>query len=208
MFSSAGNSTNSLNSFNTLDSTNLLSAEEMFSKISSRSGKVVDANFSKNSSDGKNLTIVSSNNDNTNNVDQTSEDNSNVSYIYHKKDDNEDTTILYGHSNDNEEDYIPLFEKKSANITGSFGALAAAVGASGNKVTKDQLITYLQKLMSDSTDAAENTTEITFLKNLIAKFSALSDGSTYITSFQGANEAQDYTTITSEQVTSPIDIRV
>ena len=82
------------------------------------------------------------------------------------------------------------------------------MGTSGAKITKEQLMTYLQSLTASESGGADNTAEITFLKNLIAKFNTLSDGSEYITSLQGANDAQDYSTVTTDQVTSPIDIRI
>lgn len=207
MLSSAGNSNNNLSNYASSNSTNLLSAEEMFRKISSGNGKIVDANFSKKSGNDKNWTVISPDKENTSTTEQIIKDDNKVSYLYQKnKDDDEELTIAYGQNSD-DEDYNPIADRK-ASVTTSFGALAAAVGANGNKITKEQLATYLQSLTSDAASAAENTTEITFLKNLIAKFSSLSDGSDYITSLQGVNDAQDYSTVTPEQVTSPIDIRV
>lgn len=100
----------------------------------------------------------------------------------------------------------PIYDGKVSFMINSFDSLVAAIGVSGNRLTKDQLIAYLQKLASESADS--NLKEISFLKNLVAKFETLSNGNNYISSFYGVNEAQDYSTITKEQVTSPIDIRI
>lgn len=108
----------------------------------------------------------------------------------------------------NESDYKLLSDKASASITNSFDALAAAVGGVGGRVTKDQLVSYLHSLTSDPSTSAENIQEITFLKGLIAQFDTISGSSGYITSLEGMSEPQDYKTVTKEQVTPPIDIRV
>ena len=99
-----------------------------------------------------------------------------------------------------------MYDGKVNSITTSFDALAAAVGASNDKVSKSQLVALLQSLVSDS--SSDNADEIAFVKNLIAKFDTISGGSSYITSFANVNEIQDYETITTEQVTPPIDIRI
>lgn len=114
--------------------------------------------------------------------------------------------IAYGsHQNDGSD--IEYGHDDTAVIT-SFDTLAAAVGASGNKITKDQLLSYLESLTSNIANSSANYTQITFLKNIIAKFDTLSDGGKYITSLDGVNEPQDYETVTPEQVTPPIDIRI
>lgn len=105
-------------------------------------------------------------------------------------------------------DYKLLSNKTSASIANSFDALAAAVGGVGGRVTKDQLISYLHSLTSDPSVSAENVETVTFLKGLIAQFDTLSGNGSYITSLAGAREPQDYTTVTVDQVTSPIDVRV
>lgn len=109
---------------------------------------------------------------------------------------------------ESEGDYLYNSDGKAGSITNSFDALAAAVGGVGGKVTKDQLVSYLHSLTSSPKVSAENLQEVTFIKGLIAQFDTLSENGTYITSFVGVNEPQDYTTVTSEQVTPPIDIRV
>lgn len=114
--------------------------------------------------------------------------------------------IAYG-SNQNDGSEFEYGHDTSTIIT-SFDTLAAAVGASGNKITKDQLLSYLESLTSDIANSSANYTQITFLKNIIAKFDTLSDGGKYITSLDGINEPQDYETITPAQVTPPIDIRI
>lgn len=107
-----------------------------------------------------------------------------------------------------EGDYLYNSDGKAGSITNSFDALAAAVGGVGGKVTKDQLVSYLHSLTSSPKVSAENLQEVTFIKGLIAQFDTLSENGDYITSFNGVNEPQDYTTVTSEQVTPPIDLRI
>lgn len=107
-----------------------------------------------------------------------------------------------------EADYLYNSDGKGGSITNSFDALAAAVGGVGGKVTKDQLETYLHSLTSDIDTTAENFQEVTFIKGLIAQFDTLSENGEYITSFNGVGEPQDYKTVTPEQVTPPVDIRV
>lgn len=92
--------------------------------------------------------------------------------------------------------------------TVSFSELASIVGASGNKITKAQLISYFESLTSSTSNTQVSPAEATLIKNLIAKFEDVSNGSDYITSLQGANDAQDYKTITKDQVTPPVDVRV
>jgi len=105
-------------------------------------------------------------------------------------------------------DYLYNADGKAASITSSFDALAAAVGGVGGRVTKEQLVEYLHSLKSNPSVGADNIQEITFLKGLIAQFDLMSNDAGYITSLAGVNEPQDYTTVTKEQVTPPVDIRV
>jgi hypothetical protein len=118
----------------------------------------------------------------------------------------QNSQIINENENENEEDLYFYGDKDNYSITSSFDALAAAVGSSGGKVTKGQLLAYLQTLMFE--DSGSNSKDISFVKNLIAKFDMLSDGTNYISSFDGINEIQDYLTVTKEQVTSPVDLRV
>lgn len=97
--------------------------------------------------------------------------------------------------------------KADSSITTSFEALAAALGISGDKVTKGQLFAFLQSLISTD-KTGDNSKEIAFVKNLIAKFDTISEGEDYITSFNGVNDPQDYETVTQDQVTPPVDIRI
>ncbi len=116
-----------------------------------------------------------------------------------------DNNALISHKNNNANS-DPLYDGKVSFVTNSFDSLVVAVGASGNKLTKGEIISYLQKLSSDT--SSDNSKEIAFLKTLIAKFDTLANGGDYISSFYGMNDAQDYSTITTEQVTPPIDIRI
>lgn len=123
-----------------------------------------------------------------------------------KKAKNTDDQLLgnYGNNKDDSEQDYSLLSKQTA----SFAELAAVVGSNGSKITKEQLVSYYASLTSKSGDNGINPAEVTLIKNLIAKFEELSHGGSYITSLKGIDEPQDYTTITPEQVTSPIDIRV
>ncbi|MCQ2790104.1 MAG: hypothetical protein MJ229_06985 [bacterium] len=93
-------------------------------------------------------------------------------------------------------------------LTRSFNALAATVGSSDDRVTKSQLVALLQNLSGASANNEEYKEEISFIKNLIAKFDVISNGEGYITSFSGMNEPQDFKTVTEEQVTSPVSLLI
>lgn len=120
-----------------------------------------------------------------------------------------DSEVLYYGAKDSDNSDVGLLNKEANySIMNSYGALAAAVGANGRGVTKMDLVTYLQKLSSGSSKEANNAEVIAFLKNLIAQFDTLSGGEEYLTSLTGVKEPQDYSTVTKEQVTPPIDLRV
>lgn len=126
-------------------------------------------------------------------LDESDETQGEIVDIFSEEEDNDDSLgILYG---------------GVSSITTSFDALAAAVGASDDRVTKSQLMALLQSLSSDAGNG-DKANEIAFVKNLIAKFDTLSGDADYITSFNGVNDPQDYTTVTKEQVTPPVDLRV
>lgn len=106
------------------------------------------------------------------------------------------------------EDEELFSEHSSSYVTTSFDALASEVGSAGGKIEENQLVAYLKTLMDSSKTGSNNNEEIAFVKNLIANFSTLSQGSGYITSFTGLKEAQDHQTVTKAQVTSPVYVRV
>lgn len=131
--------------------------------------------------------------------------NANVTYFQKKtesKDNSYDLTIPYGNKNSGDETY---YSHDTSYIPTTFEELSAIVGG-GAKVTKDQLKDYLRSLTSGESTAS--AADIAIVKNLIAQFSEASGGTGYITSLKGLKEAQDYTTITADQVTSPVDVRV
>lgn len=97
---------------------------------------------------------------------------------------------------------------ESISIINSFDTLASAVGAVNDKISKDQLMAYLQTLKSNSAEAPVSNQQIAFVKNLIAKFDTIADGGKYITSLDGIKDPQDPETVTAEQLQSPIDLRV
>lgn len=118
-------------------------------------------------------------------------------------------TLLSKHSSDDHDGDVDVQDGIDSSITDSFANLAAAVGAFGGKITKAQLMAFLQKLESnsDSFDSKQNQA-ITYVKNIIAQFDTLSNGADYITSLVNLEEPQDYETVTPEQVTPPVDIKV
>lgn len=155
---------------------------------------------------------VSIKSNDSNNVDTGSiaaKNNANVAYLKSKtdssntNDNSSSSTITYGqHKDDEEETY---YSKDTSYIPTSFEELAAMVGG-GAKVTKEQLNDYLRSLTSIQSTAS--AADITIVKNLIAQFDDLSGGTGFVTSFKGTKDIQDYTTVTKDQVTSPIDVRV
>lgn len=152
------------------------------------------------------VSVKSNNTNNSNNVSTeniATKNNANVAYLKQKTDNNSnDLTIKYGSKDNEEETY---YSKDTSYIPTSFAELAAMVGG-GAKVTKDQLTDYLRSLTGVQSTAS--AADITIVKNLIAQFDDLSGGTGYITSFKGTKDVQDYTTVTKDQVTSPIDVRV
>lgn len=109
---------------------------------------------------------------------------------------------------DEDEESLSYDGKTSSSFTSSFNALAAALGVSGDKITKGQLLAFLQTLTAETDQEVEKSEQIAFIKSLIAKFDTLSEGKDYITSFNGVNEPQDYKTVTRDQVTPPVDVRI
>lgn len=202
---SDGNSTVSYTSLHAVVSS--FSMDGTISKLSSDSSKNLAANHNlalKNYAKASNATAVE---DDTKTDSKNST--SNVEYLYHKKNtdasSDDDIKIAYGSQDDDDEE----FSSSAPVAINSFASLAAAMDVSNGKITKDQLISYLNSLKTDkSVDYASKACEITMLKNLIAQFGVLSNGEDYITSLSGLTEAQDYKTVTTEQVTSPIDLRV
>lgn len=139
--------------------------------------------------------------------------------VYDNIRDEDEKKQVYDNIQDNDDagssnDYKLTYGGSSSSIMNSFESLAAALGASGNKITRGQLLAYLQTLSADASavaspeEQAQKSKEIAFLKGLIARFDTLSDGKDYITSLKELNEPQDYTTVTQEQLQSPIEILI
>lgn len=133
--------------------------------------------------------------------------------------DEDDNKKVYDNLQDEDDgisshDYKLSYDGKASSIMNSFESLAAAMGVSDNKITKSQLLAYLQTLSAESSttesvaDKTQKSKEIAFVKGLIARFDTLSDGGDYITSLNEVNEPQDYTTVTQQQLQSPIEILV
>lgn len=151
-------------------------------------------------------------------VSKTGQDKTNQNILKHKtdndiqseselKNDSNDAENILGKKSEDDET-IGINYGSSSTIVTSFETLAAAAGAIGNKISKTQLIELLQSLTAGNANGEDNLREIAFVKNLIAKFDSISKGSDYITSLDGVNEPQDYETVTPEQVTPPIDLRI
>lgn len=141
-------------------------------------------------------------------VNKLSEDNDeNDNKIAYGSKKNDAPLIAYG-SNNSEDLELNLLGDPNYSIMNSYGALAAAVGANTRGVTKMDLITFLERLSSGPSNETGNAEVIAFVKNLIAQFDTLSGGGDYLTSLTGIKEPQDYSTVTKEQVTSPIDLRI
>lgn len=122
-----------------------------------------------------------------------------------KTDDNNNQVEEFTTQNNTDSEEQETIEIGYGNIAPTtVGELAAIVGGTSGKVTKEELMGYLKSISSGE---SANVNTITIVKNLIAQFDALSDESGYLKSL-GSKEPQDYETITKEQVTSPIDIRV
>lgn len=119
------------------------------------------------------------------------------------------TTLISKPSKDDSDGGDDSADEVDGSIMESFANLAAAVGAFGGKITKEQLMSFLQKLETNSNPLdAKQHEAITFVKNVIAQFDNISNGANYITSLVNLEEPQDYETVTSQQVTPPVDIKV
>lgn len=93
-------------------------------------------------------------------------------------------------SND-EEQYTYPPEKKSS-VGDSFESLAVAVGAINGKITKQQLIGYLQGLIVKSLQGDGNMDEVRFLRGILTQFDTISHGEDYITSLNGSDLGSTY----------------
>lgn len=124
------------------------------------------------------------------------------------KDDVDDDVQKLLHDKENSVEMDMSSEDDAGSITGSFYTLAAAAGANARGVTKQDLFSLLQKLSSGKSKGSASIKDITFIKNLIAKFDSISGGEPYINSLNGMDEPQDPETVTKAQVTPPIDIRI
>ena len=138
---------------------------------------------------------------------------SGLGYIQNQNTDSTTTTTTLTTQKTDSDNEVDYDKTKTSFVANSFESLAAAVGAVGGKISKEQLMWFLQSLETGSASsgaqsAKASTEEITFVKNLLAQFSTLAGGGDYITSLAGLEEPQDYTTVTTAQVTPPIDIKI
>jgi len=215
MISSTGNSSNAVNLTSLQKSISSLSADKMFKKHAGKSDND-GIGAAKNSTENNGIVKSKSepaDSDQSQNVNDgiiRDDSTSNVSYLKTKtvdgKKDDTMPQIVYGSHKTSEEEYF--YDGKVSPPINSFDSLAAEIGAIGDKISKQQLVAYLQTLKTDSSNAGSNSTQIAFVKNILAKFDTLAAGQEYITSLTGLNDPQDYKTVTPEQVTPPFDLRI
>ena len=213
MLGSVSNGGENVVNYFSLRATSSLSAEEMFRKLSAKS-KYNNNNIEvtgKLNGDLEQKQTFTVDGEEVNEDGTIGEANYLKTQAQEKSTDTSKTTLFDSSGNTDLEDEF-YYDGKTSSITSSFDALLAAMGVSGNKISKVQLLGFLQSLVSNNVNTAskgdEISEEIAFLKNLIAKFDTISDGQDYITSLNGIDEPQDYTTITGDQVTSPISILI
>ena len=209
MINSVNNS--SLNNNTKFDSTlNPLSAEEMFKKSSSASDPNAEASKGASQETSANENMAQ---DDGNIVHGLFEGRfiPDADYVnsesepYSEEDD--DVSLLIG-DEEEDDDGNSFYDGKASAITLSFENLAAQLGTS-EKITKEQLFAYLQSLMTDASADTEKTSEIAFVKNLIAKFDTLSDGEDYITSFNKVDVNTEFLFNGSDdEVVSTVEFRV
>lgn len=82
--------------------------------------------------------------------------------------------------------------KKDSSAGDSFESLATAVGAINGKITKQQLIGYLQSLIVKSLQGDGNMDEVKFVRGILTQFDTISNGEDYITSLNGADVGDVY----------------
>lgn len=220
----SGSGTNLINYTSLQQKNNSISADELFSKLSGKSDSTGnDGTISKNQVESYLLKARTEPLDGLNKPQEDFIDKllKNWSNIFAgkdsiNKDDLENAIIflkpktsqeikLLGYKKEDSDDYY--YDGKASLVSASFSDLALAVGAVNDKISKEQLLFYLQSLMS-AESGMDHSREIALVKNLIAKFDTISGGSDYITSLSGINDAQDVNTITLAQVTPPFDIAV
>lgn len=82
--------------------------------------------------------------------------------------------------------------KKDSSVGDSFESLATAVGAINGKITKQQLIGYLQSLIVKSLQGDGNMDQVKFVRGILTQFDTISNGEDYITSLNGADVGDVY----------------
>ena len=199
---SSGSSGNEV-SYTSLKLMNSLSADGMFRKLSGNAEAQATTLTGKFGNNAQNTATYTS--EHVDNGAKTKGDSTgNVEYLQSHKQSTD--TPLPGSSNKADDGYV---YGKNSSVTSSFDVLAAAVvGPGQSRVTKDQLVEFLQSLMAKGGGSPSTATEMAFVKKLIARFDSLSTDGQYLTSFNGVNDAQDYTTVTVEQVTPPVDVSI
>lgn len=200
---SSGSSSGNEVSYTSLKLMSSLSADGMFRKLSGNTGTNATTHTGKFGNNAQNAATYTS--EHVDNGAKTQSDSTgNVEQLQSQKQSTD--TLLLGSSDNTDEGYV---YGENSSVTSSFDVLAAAVvGPGQSRVTKDQLVAFLQSLMSRGGGSPSTSTEMAFVKKLIARFDSISEDGQFITSFNGVNDAQDFTTVTVEQVTSPVDVSI
>lgn len=94
--------------------------------------------------------------------------------------------------NSNEEEQYTYPPQKDSSVGNSFQSLSVAVGSINGKITKQQLIGYLQSLIVKSLQGDGNMDEVKFLRGVLTQFDTISHGEDYITSLNGADTNETY----------------
>lgn len=120
-----------------------------------------------------------------------------TSNVVHLKElrDLKNSTDLTNQVEDNtsaEEEQYSYPPKKDSNISDSFDSLAAAVGSLNGKISKQQLIGYLQGLIVKSLQGDGDMSEVNFLRGILTQFDTISHGKDYITSLSGIDIGDTY----------------
>lgn len=91
-----------------------------------------------------------------------------------------------------EEELYQYPPQKDSSVGNSFQSLAVAVGSLNGKITKQQLIGYLQGLIVKSMQGDGNMDEVKFVRGILTQFDTIANGEDYITSLNGSDLGDTY----------------
>jgi len=104
-----------------------------------------------------------------------------------QRSESEELVLLGQKSKEADNSLSVSYGENSSSSVISFDSIAAQIGASGGNVSKEQLLAYLQSLMSESSGSYAGSREVTFVRNLLAKFDTVSGGEDTISSLNGVD---------------------